>query len=44
MIVNGDTLFEVEVARRLLNNPKSDITVTVDTKDSYDADDMKVKR
>ncbi len=44
MIVNGDTLFEVEIARRLLNNPKADITVTVDTKDSYDADDMKVKR
>jgi choline kinase len=44
MIVNGDTLFEVEIPRRLLTGPKADITVTVDSKDTYDADDMKVKR
>lgn len=44
MIVNGDTLFEVEIPHRLLTGPKADITVTVDSKDMYDADDMKVKR
>lgn len=42
LLLNGDTLFEPEIARRLLGAPDADITVTIDRKASYDADDMKV--
>jgi choline kinase len=42
LILNGDTLFEPEVARRLLAAPAAPITVTIDRKSGYDADDMKV--
>ncbi|MGH8665219.1 MAG: NTP transferase domain-containing protein [Burkholderiales bacterium] len=42
LILNGDTLFEPEIARRLLAAPGAAITVTIDRKPSYDADDMKV--
>ena len=43
LILNGDTLFEPEIARRLLTDAKAPITVTIDAKDDYDADDMKVR-
>ncbi|HVI32883.1 NTP transferase domain-containing protein [Phenylobacterium sp.] len=42
LLLNGDTLFEPAVAERLLAAPASEITVTVDRKAEYDADDMKV--
>lgn len=42
LILNGDTLFEADIARRLLAAPAAPITVTIDRKPSYDADDMKV--
>jgi choline kinase len=42
LILNGDTLFEPEVARRLLAAPDAAITVTIDRKAAYDDDDMKV--
>ena len=42
LVVNGDTLFESSVLRRLLGSPAAPITVTVDHKPSYDDDDMKV--
>jgi choline kinase len=42
LILNGDTLFEPEIARRLLAAPPAAITVTIDRKPEYDADDMKV--
>ena len=42
LILNGDTLFEPEIARRLLGAPPAPITVTIDRKSGYDADDMKV--
>jgi choline kinase len=42
LILNGDTLFEPEIARRLLAAPSASITVTIDRKPTYDADDMKV--
>jgi choline kinase len=42
LILNGDTLFEPSVARRLLDAPEAAITVTIDRKPSYDDDDMKV--
>ena len=35
-------LFEPEIARRLLAGARKPITVTIDAKDGYDADDMKV--
>jgi choline kinase len=42
LTLNGDTLFEPAIARRLLAAPASDITVTIDRKAAYDEDDMKV--
>lgn len=42
LILNGDTLFEPEIAKRLLAAPDAPITVTIDRKPTYDADDMKV--
>ena len=42
LILNGDTLFEPQIARRLLAAPDAPITVTIDRKGSYDDDDMKV--
>ncbi len=42
LILNGDTLFEPEIARRLLDAPSAPVTVTIDRKRSYDDDDMKV--
>ena len=42
LILNGDTLFEPDIARRLLASPDAPITVTIDRKDGYDDDDMKV--
>ena len=42
LILNGDTLFEPAIAGRLLAAPSAPITVTIDRKPDYDADDMKV--
>jgi choline kinase len=42
LTLNGDTLFEPAIARRLLEAPAADITVTIDRKPGYDEDDMKV--
>ncbi len=42
MILNGDTLFEPEVAQRLLAAETAPITITISRKPGYDADDMKV--
>lgn len=42
ILLNGDTLFEAAVVKSLLKSPVSPITVTVNHKDIYDADDMKV--
>lgn len=42
MVLNGDTLFGSGVAERLLAAPPAEITVTIDRKPAYDADDMKV--
>jgi choline kinase len=42
LLLNGDTLFGAGVAERLMAAPSCEITVTVDRKGSYDADDMKV--
>ena len=42
LLLNGDTLFEPAIASMLLTAPDGPITVTIDRKPSYDADDMKV--
>ncbi len=44
LLLNGDTLFETEVLRRLLAQEAHPVTVTTDCKPQYDADDMKVIR
>ncbi|GLK67068.1 nucleotidyltransferase [Hansschlegelia plantiphila] len=44
LILNGDTLIEPEIARRVLADPAvAPITVTIDRKGEYDTDDMKVR-
>ena len=42
LLLNGDTLFEPRIARRLLDAPAAPITLTIDRKPRYDDDDMKV--
>ena len=42
VLLNGDTIFEDRVLRRLLGGPPAAITVTIDHKNEYDGDDMKV--
>ena len=42
VLLNGDTLFEPAILRRALRSPDAPITVTIDRKPAYDADDMKV--
>lgn len=44
MLVNGDTLFEEALARRLIDSPRKPITLCVDEKPAYDDDDMRVRR
>jgi len=43
VLLNGDTLFEDALLERVLAAPPAPISVTIDRKDEYDADDMKVK-
>lgn len=43
VLLNGDTLFEPAVLQRLLDAPPAPVTLAVDRKSSYDADDMKVQ-
>ncbi len=42
VLLNGDTLFEDRVLQRVLEGPRSPVMVTIDHKDRYDDDDMKV--
>ena len=42
LLMNGDTLFEPAVLRRLLNAPMAPITLVINSKDEYDGDDMTV--
>lgn len=43
LILNGDTLIEPAIAARVLSNEPAPISVTIDRKPTYDADDMKVQ-
>lgn len=42
VLLNGDTLFSAPILQRLLDSPESPITLVIDHKPHYDADDMKV--
>ena len=42
LVWNGDTLVSEALMARVLRNDRQGICVTIDRKDSYDADDMKV--
>jgi choline kinase len=42
LLLNGDTLFEDDVLRTVLEGQSCPATVTINHKDSYDEDDMKV--
>jgi len=42
ILLNGDTLFEAGVVKRALNRSPRPVTVMIDQKTGYDADDMKV--
>lgn len=41
MLLNGDTLFEAEIPRRVLASRKAPVTLAIDQKAEYDKDDMK---
>lgn len=43
ILLNGDTLVHADIVRTLIAAPPAPITVTVDHKDTYDDDDMKVR-
>jgi choline kinase len=42
VILNGDTVIQPAIFQKLLASPAAPITVTIDKKEGYDADDMKV--
>jgi choline kinase len=42
LLLNGDTLFEEDLLRRVLTARAAPVTVTIDRKEAYDDDDMKV--
>lgn len=44
LILNGDTLIAPTLVAKVLDGPDAPIAVTVDEKDEYDSDDMKVLR
>ena len=43
LLINGDTVFEPGVLEVVLKSPEAPVTLTIDMKESYDEDDMKVK-
>ncbi len=43
LLINGDTIFEPAVLEVVLASPAAPVTLTIDVKESYDEDDMKVK-
>lgn len=42
VLLNGDTVFEAQVLRRLLAAPEAPLTLAINEKEDYDDDDMKV--
>lgn len=44
VLVNGDTLFQAPVLRKLLRSTAAPVTLASDDKEHYDEDDMKIRR
>lgn len=44
LLLNGDTLFEPAIVERVREAAELPISVTVDAKETYDSDDMKIRR
>jgi choline kinase len=42
VLLNGDTVFDAEILRRVLAAPEAPLTMAIDQKAAYDDDDMKV--
>ena len=42
ILLNGDTIFDAEILRRVLAAPEAPLTMAIDQKAAYDDDDMKV--
>ncbi|MBA4225598.1 MAG: nucleotidyltransferase [Hyphomonas sp.] len=42
LLINGDTLFKLDLIEKVIAAPSAPILVTIDQKTSYDPDDMKV--
>ncbi|OYW84202.1 MAG: nucleotidyltransferase [Hyphomonas sp. 32-62-5] len=42
LLINGDTLFALDLIQKVIAAPPAPITVTIDQKPAYDLDDMKV--
>jgi len=42
LLINGDTLFKLDLIEKVIAAPSASILVTIDQKTSYDPDDMKV--
>lgn len=42
LLINGDTLFKLDLIEKVIAAPAAPILVTIDQKESYDLDDMKV--
>lgn len=43
LLINGDTLIDPRIPERVLARATAPVTVTIDRKDGYDVDDMKVQ-
>ena len=44
ILLNGDTIIDPRILRRVLDDAVEEITVTIDRKTTYDDDDMKIRR
>src|SRR5699024_1418010 len=43
LLINGDTLFDPRIPARVLAGARAPVSVTIDAKDAYDVDDMKIQ-
>ena len=43
LLLNGDTIFDVSLLKQVLKSKPAPITLSIDYKKAYDADDMKVQ-
>ncbi len=43
LLLNGDTIFDIDLITKVLNSEPAPITLSIDYKNTYDSDDMKVQ-